>query len=601
MAIDDPTAFNNEVTFISGITTPVAGPPAVPSVIAGVSFRTWLGDNPATYSQFSSFTRKYGSTTIGTAGGVSYFFDTASNWTEAEKAGWVSGMALWSAEANVGFVPAATAASANFTIQRNVSEDASASAGANATSTPLGAGTTGTPGTGRVLTMDTRDIEGWGSPGNGLRSRNGFTFGTVNHELGHILGLGHGGAYNGDGGRPAFTKYDNLQWALMSYIRPSATDANWTVNGVDFFPTTPMMADIAAIQRLYGKPAAGPLASGGQTFGFNSNVGGPAGRYFDFTQNTQPVITIWDGGPNNTLDFSGFTTPTKMDLTPGNFSSCAGLTNNIGITPDTVIKTAMGGSGPDQIIGNGLGQNQLFGGAGNNWLGVSGNANALVNGNDGGYIGATGNGNTLVGGTGNDQLYVAAGSANALYGMAGNDWVGSNGDSNQLFGGDGNDYLGATGTNNAISNGTGNATLFANGTSNTLFGGSGNDWIGVSGNANRLVGGAGSNYMAATGSRNTLDPGGGGTDTLVAAANLHDNDIFVFHPGYGNVTIQNFTPQVGDVINIAGFGITTAAGFAPFESTSADGSIVLNLSSATRLTLQGIPGGLQDNWFNFNA
>src|SRR5262245_28354955 len=126
MAIDDTVAFNDEVTFISGITTPVAGPPAVPSVIAGRSYQTWLGDNPATYAQFNSLSRKYGSTTIGTAGGVSFFFAQTPGptpgappvevWTNAEKAGWVSGMALWSALANVGFVPAATAASANFTI-----------------------------------------------------------------------------------------------------------------------------------------------------------------------------------------------------------------------------------------------------------------------------------------------------------------------------------------------------------------------------------------------------------------------------------------------------------------------------------------------------
>src|SRR5262249_3633799 len=137
------------------------------------------------------------------------------------------------------------------------------------------------------------------------------------------------------------------------------------------------------------------------------------------------------------------------------------------------------------------------------------------------------------------------------------------------------------------------------GTSNTLNGGTGNDWLGVSGNNNLLFGGPGNNWMGATGSFNRLDPGPGGTDTLVAAAN-HDNDLFVFHPGYGMVTINNFVPQVGDVINIAGFGITDVQGFAPYVSTSPDGSIMLNLNGPT-LTLQGIPGGLQNSWFNFNA
>jgi len=31
------------------------------------------------------------------------------------------------------------------------------------------------------------------------------------------------------------------------------------------------------------------------------------------------------------------------------------------------------------------------------------------------------------------------------------------------------------------------------------------------------------------------------------------------------------------------------------------GSIMLNLTSTSHLTLEGIPGGLQNSWFNFNA
>jgi hypothetical protein len=76
---------------------------------------------------------------------------------------------------------------------------------------------------------------------------------------------------------------------------------------------------------------------------------------------------------------------------PGNFSSCNGMTNNIGIALGTVIQTAIGGSGNDKILGYGnqIGfggagndqlyftgaQNQLFGGSGNDWLGVSGDNN----------------------------------------------------------------------------------------------------------------------------------------------------------------------------------------------------------------------------------
>ena len=85
-----------------------------------------------------------------------------------------------------------------------------------------------------------------------------------------------------------------------------------------------MMLDILAAQRLYGVPTSGPLASGGQVFGFNSNIDGSIARFFDFTINTNPFITIWDGGLNNTLDVSGWSTPATINLEPGSFSSVNG-------------------------------------------------------------------------------------------------------------------------------------------------------------------------------------------------------------------------------------------------------------------------------------
>jgi hypothetical protein len=271
-----------------------------------------------------------------------------------------------------------------------------------------------------------------------------------------------------------------------------------------------------------------------------------------------------------------------------------------GYIADTgVMNQAFSDGGNVQLFFVGT-QNQLFGGGGTDWLGVSGNNNALVGGMGNDFINASGSSNTLVGGSGNPTLFVV-GTGNVLHAGSGQDWEGVSGNQNQIFGGPGADWMGATGTNNAISGGSGASTLFANGNSNTLSGSAGNDWIGVSGKGNFLYGGSGNCFIAATGSSNTLNPNGGGTDTLFAAANAHDHDTFVYHPGYGNVTINNFVPQVGDVINFAGWGISNVSQLAPFVSTSADGSIVLNLSGSSHLTLEGIPGGLQDSWFNFHA
>jgi fibronectin-binding autotransporter adhesin len=252
------------------------------------------------------------------------------------------------------------------------------------------------------------------------------------------------------------------------------------------------------------------------------------------------------------------------------------------------------------FVGN---QNQLFGGSMSDWIGVSGNNNALVGGSGNDFIGATGSTNTLAGGSASPTLF-ADGNANYLYAGTGATWEGASGNQNQIFGGPGGDWMGASGINNAISAGTGNSTLFADGTGNTLSGGGsggGNDWIGVSGSGNYLYGGSGNDYLAATGNGNVLNPNGSGTDTLVAAANAHNNDLFVYHPVDAKVAIDNFSAAVDDVIDFAGWGITNVSQLAPYLTHSADGSDVIALSGSQQLTLEGVTGALQNPWFNFHA
>ena len=43
-------------------------------------------------------------------------------------------------------------------------------------------------------------------------------------------------------------------------------------DGIPIRPVTPMMLDILAAQRMYGPATSGPLADGGQIFGFHSNI-----------------------------------------------------------------------------------------------------------------------------------------------------------------------------------------------------------------------------------------------------------------------------------------------------------------------------------------
>ena len=129
---------------------------------------------------------------------------------------------------------------------------------------------------------------------------------------------------------------------------------------------TPQMADILAIQRIYGAPTT---SVGNTTYGFNSTAG--AIYNFDLYPKAGfpavPAFTIYNTGINNTLDASGYTTNDTINLNPNEWSSIGGLKNNIGIYTTTNIANAVAGSGNDLIIPNGsLSQKgTLTGGSGN--------------------------------------------------------------------------------------------------------------------------------------------------------------------------------------------------------------------------------------------
>ena len=103
-----------------------------------------------------------------------------------------------------------------------------------------------------------------------------------------------------------------------------------------------MAHDIAAIQSLYGVNMT--TRTGDTVYGFNSNAGRAA---FDFTQNTAPVIAIWDAGGIDTLDFSGWSSASRIDLEPGASSDGGGQTHNVQIAFGTLIENAIGGAGDD--------------------------------------------------------------------------------------------------------------------------------------------------------------------------------------------------------------------------------------------------------------
>lgn len=239
---------------------------------------------------------------------------------------------------------------------------------------------------------------------------------TLIHELGHSLGLSHPGVYDalddddGDGQPDPITyandasyAQDSAQYSIMSYFDAYETGAqhiDWA-NLRFGYAATPMVHDIVAIQKIYG--ADRTTRTGDTVYGFNSTANRAE---LDFTRNAAPVVAIYDAGGIDTLDFSGWNTPSVIDLNAGAFSSGGGIEDfltleqvnanraaqgfaprtqaafdfyttlreelgltsglykdNISIAYGVTIENAIGGGGNDRLIGNAV-ANQLTGGAG---------------------------------------------------------------------------------------------------------------------------------------------------------------------------------------------------------------------------------------------
>ncbi|NYT83875.1 M10 family metallopeptidase C-terminal domain-containing protein [Alcaligenaceae bacterium] len=195
---------------------------------------------------------------------------------------------------------------------------------------------------------------------------NGFL--TFVHEIGHLLGLDHMGDYNGTDNKGASSWQDSTVWSVMSYYGPSERaghgDVAWAdwmgMDGKLYWPQTPMINDIMAIQHMYG---AADARAGNTTYGFGSTVTGLTADIYDFSVNLNPILTIYDGGGVDTLNLSGWGSDSHVNLRPGHYSSANGMTNNIGIARDVLIENVITGTGNDSIIINAA-NNVVDGGAG---------------------------------------------------------------------------------------------------------------------------------------------------------------------------------------------------------------------------------------------
>jgi serralysin len=138
---------------------------------------------------------------------------------------------------------------------------------------------------------------------------------TLDHELGHALGLSHPGNYNfgddndGDGipdpityGGDAFYFQDSNQFTIMSYFDSYETGAqNIDYNFMRFlYPSTPMVDDVYVIQQKYGADLT--TRTGDTTYGFNSTADVTNEAMKFHTGEMATIFTIWDANGNDTLD-----------------------------------------------------------------------------------------------------------------------------------------------------------------------------------------------------------------------------------------------------------------------------------------------------------
>jgi len=182
---------------------------------------------------------------------------------------------------------------------------------------------------------------------------------TLVHEIGHAIGLAH--PHDGNVIMPE--AYDNNQYTVMSYEdHPQSRESG-------LYPITPMLLDIAAVQELYGANMNHNSDDTVYQFGANATVS-----------------TIWDGGGEDTFDFSRENAGVTVSLLDGKFSSFGDLPNGIGraadnlaIAYDVVIENVVGSDFNDTLTGNeanntftaGLGNDSIDGGGGGDILALN--------------------------------------------------------------------------------------------------------------------------------------------------------------------------------------------------------------------------------------
>lgn len=270
-----------------------------------------------------------------------------------------------------------------------------------------------------------------------------YAYYAIMHEVGHALGLEH--PHENKDNDIMSLSVDALKYTIMSYRDYVGDEIDGV--GPNFFPTTPMLYDVLALQMIYG--ANSNYRNGNDTYSWAAGA--------------KVYETIWDGGGVDTLSAANQPRNVELHLTPGVYSKIgeaiwnehAWVRDNLAIAFGANIENATGSSYDDTIFGSVAG-NILSGGAGNDTMRGSEWADRNVFDNDKMYGGS--GGDFMTGHNGND----------VMNGGEGNDFV---------IGDDGNDILSGDSGNDILNGGAGNDLLIGGLGSDTLNGGGGWDEV----------------------------------------------------------------------------------------------------------------------------
>jgi serralysin len=344
-----------------------------------------------------------------------------------------------------------------------------------------------------------------------------FLYATFLHELGHALGLKH----PFEGGATLPTEFDTTRYTVMSYTDFADSSLRWfelqgsqlIASSFTLQPSTPMLLDIIAIQGIYG--ASTSEALGNDTYTID--------------QDDAFMATLVDNGGVDTLNLASHTRASRIDLTPGTYSSIAlnpiatqiafwqaafpnfspsfiadfinrpntyTWTDNLATSPQTMIENVVAGAGADTVIGN-TANNSIAGNAGSDSVAGGAGADTI----SGGRAGTAGN--YLRGDDGDDSLTGDA-DFDDINGNMGNDTVMTGGgldfcvggkDNDLLFGGGGDDYTYGNLGDDTCNGEDGNDTVRGGQGADTLSGGAGNDFVSGDRGDDTMVGGAGADLF----------------------------------------------------------------------------------------------------------